>query len=239
MFDIKSCRKKIIPLTMVIVISSFLIPIKIGYNQDFVVEYHSIRREDYNSDEVISLNYIPHESIEITSDDNFTDYGFAGIGTIEDPFIIENYSIIKSDLSGILIAGTTKYFIIRDCNVEGYSNGIYLDSVSNGTAKVLNNTCDNNGNYGIYLYNSNFSLISNNFCSQNNGVGIYLENSEYCSVISNDCSYNNHVDLADDGISLLNSGFTEVSDNICNHNRNNGISIFYSSSVEIYNNTCS
>ena len=62
--------------------------------------------------------YHTHHSINIISDNNFTDYRFPGSGTSEDPYIIEGYRIENENKYGIQINSTTKYFIIRNCHVN-------------------------------------------------------------------------------------------------------------------------
>ncbi|MHA2242049.1 MAG: hypothetical protein ACXACE_10615, partial [Candidatus Thorarchaeota archaeon] len=67
--------------------------------------------------------YIEREPIVITSNDNFTDYGFPGDGTVGDPYTISGYNITTTDIC-ISIKNTDAYFTIRDCFLYGVRNGV-------------------------------------------------------------------------------------------------------------------
>ncbi len=177
-----------------------------------------------------SLELTPHELIEITSDSNFTDYGFLGIGTAEDPYIIEGYNITTTNDFGIYIGGTTKYFIVRNCCIDVIYIGIYIDDVADGTPTVINNTCINNL-YGIALEDSVSSTVTNNTCS-NSDFGIYLGASVNSTVTNNTCSNNNN------GIYLLNSDNSTVTNNNCNSNDIFDITLEVSGNSTVVNNTC-
>ena len=57
------------------------------------------------STSLIQLNsaLTPHDHILISNNGNFTDYGFPGSGTAQDPYRIENYNITTLALTGINI----------------------------------------------------------------------------------------------------------------------------------------
>ncbi len=185
----------------------------------------------YDSPSYSSL--IPHDPIEITSDGNFTDYGFLGLGTIEDPYLIEEYNITTTDNIGIHIIDTTKFFVVRNCYVAATDYGIYINTVATGTAIVNNNTCNNNFQIGIYLYESGNSTVANNMCL-NNGAGILMEYSDGSTVANNTCNNNNN------GINLVQSGVSSITNNTCNNNKNlRGIYLSYSDSSTVADNTCS
>jgi parallel beta-helix repeat protein len=206
----------------------------------------------YNPPSYSSLT--PHDSITVTSDSNFTDYGFTGSGTAEDPYMIEGYNITTTSDDGIYITTTTKYFIIRNCYVDADKTNICIRDVADGTATVINNTCANswngiwiesscnstvsnntcyNNDDSIDLYYSGNSTVSNNIC-YNNGHGIILSLSGSSTVVNNTCS--NNANLA--GIGLVLSDNTTISDNTCNYN-GWGIYISSSDSSTISKNTCS
>jgi parallel beta-helix repeat protein len=174
----------------------------------------------------------PHDPISITSDDNFTDYSFLGTGTDEDPYVIEGYNISTTSTRGIYITDTTKYFTVRNCYVDAGEYGIYIRNVASGTATVINNTCTNNNNIGIYLYNSGSSTVVNNTCSSNNFCGIFLSSSVSSTVANNTCNSN------EEGIYLSNSGSSIVANNTCNNNEWDGIYLESSGSSTVTNNTC-
>ena len=124
----------------------------------------------------------PHDPISITSDSGFE--VFPGAGSEEDPYVIEGYSITTTALTGIYITGTTKYFVIRNCYVDAEYYGIFITNVADGTATVINNTC-NNSYRGIYLSSSGSSTIANNTCNNNGYRGIYLSSSGSSTVTNN------------------------------------------------------
>ncbi|MBA7542083.1 hypothetical protein ES705_34399 [subsurface metagenome] len=126
----------------------------------------------------------PHDPIYITYDSNFTDYGFLGTGTAEDPYVIEGYNITTTDSKGIYISSTTKYFTVQNCYIDAEEYGIYIRNVADGTATVFNNTCCNNYNRGISLSSSASSTVVNNTCSNNN-YGIIFFSSDSSTVANN------------------------------------------------------
>ncbi len=181
----------------------------------------------YDSPSFSSLT--PHASISITSDIELE--AFPGLGTAEDPYVIEGYNITTTDNNGIYIAGTTKYFTIRNCYVEAKDNGIYIYAAANGTTKIINNACNNNEVNNIYIRFSHYSVVVDNLC-ENSGNGINLDYSEYSTIVNNTC--NNNIK----GIYLDHASFSVIQDNECNNNSNQGIYSLWSGNSTIYNNTC-
>ncbi len=206
------------------------------------------------SPKLFDLSLTPHEPIIITHDNNFTDYGFPGLGTEEEPYIVENYTILATVGKGISIEDTTKYFVIRNCYVDVGSCGIYLSSNAEGTAYVENNKCVENIR-GILVDNSPGAKIINNYCENaTNGVGIQVSSSPNTSLINNTCinNYWTGIYLATssgatvtnntcinhyDGICLATSSGATITDNTCINN-NFGIRLGLSDGVSITNNTC-
>jgi len=182
----------------VIIVSSFTSQ---SYTGDSFLNENNLSKQIY-------LNYLPHEPISIVNDENFTDYGFQGTGTEEDPFIIENYNITTLDSISIYIHGTSKYFIIRNCYLQSECYGMLISSVVNETASIINNICNNNNNNGIYIHNSHDSRLENNTC-------------------------NNNVD----GITLEYTWNTTVKNNICNFNDRYGIQLAETQYINLFNNT--
>ena len=151
---------------------------------------------------------VDHAPFEITSDDNFTDYGFAGIGTRSDPYIISDYNITTSSTRGIYVKDTTKHFIIRDCYIETGGYGIHFDTVTAGTAiiydsvlkenawegicldyapsvSILNVTMIDNAFNGLDLYYSPGLNFVNNTLIDNRGYGVDLWHSANSTLINN------------------------------------------------------
>ncbi|MCK4844422.1 MAG: right-handed parallel beta-helix repeat-containing protein, partial [Candidatus Heimdallarchaeota archaeon] len=173
--------------------------------------------DSYNPSYYSSLT--PHDPISITSNSDFE--VFPGLGTAEDPYVIEEYSITTTSNIGIYISSTTKYFIVRNCYVDASDYGIQIRYVADGSAIVINNTCNNNW-IGIALEVSVSSTVTNNTCSNNNGCGIILIFSDSSIVANNTC--NNDYG---EGIVLDNSGDSTVVNNTCS---NNNYGIYFSSS---------
>ncbi|NHJ39334.1 MAG: hypothetical protein FK731_04820 [Asgard group archaeon] len=203
--------------------------------------------------------------ITILGDTYFDKYDFPGIGTKEEPFIIENYYIVTADNYGIYIWNTTKYFIIQNCYIEAKNIGIFIRSAIVGTANINRNTCTKCTVVGISIENTPKAILDRNSCNENtrsmfefilDGVGIQLYNSPNTSLIRNECSENYY------GIFLDNSSNLNIEDNICNDNYNsgiyiddevhnttllentcnsntkNGITLYRSNGLNIENNTC-
>jgi len=155
-------------------------------------------------------NDIPVNFMAVLNDKNFTDYGFPGNGTADNPYRIENITIpFFENGNGILVVGTTKHFIIQNCDLKAYWNAIFLENVAPGTAIIQNNYClasevgigvlkSNNitirenelvqNPYGIFVQQSNHSLIINNTCIRTDQNGIRTQWSEYNNITLNHCT---------------------------------------------------
>jgi parallel beta-helix repeat protein len=73
--------------------------------------------------------------IWINSDDDFTNFSSSGNGSINDPYIIEDYQFISNQTNLIEIYNTTAYFIIKNSilnGLEGSYDAIYFNNVTNG-----------------------------------------------------------------------------------------------------------
>ncbi|MDF1539153.1 MAG: right-handed parallel beta-helix repeat-containing protein [Candidatus Thorarchaeota archaeon] len=75
--------------------------------------------------------YTEQDLIIITSNEEFTDYGFSGTGTEIDPYVLSNV-VINSTQTAVSIYSTSAHFIMQDFIVQAGSIGIRLDNVSNG-----------------------------------------------------------------------------------------------------------
>jgi parallel beta-helix repeat protein len=194
------------------------------------------RMKSVSFKDTLSSSYEYHEPISITNDAELAAIASNGTGATDDPYILEQWKIDATNTNGLYITGSTKYFIIRNCWIEGTSRnyyGIYLNQIANNTAHLVNNTCRNNL-YGIYIRYSDSVTVFNNFC-QNNYNSIYLYHSSYSSITGNICSDNEGI-----GIYLHDSsGYAKVDNNICNRNKANGIRILSSVSCSVINNSCS
>lgn len=201
-------------------------------------------------------------SIIIENDTALEYFSSFGEGSIENPYLIEKKVINSPNSHGITITNTTKYFVIKECNImtdKGSTSdkrfGIYIQDVTAGTANITSNSLLINS-IGIYIDNSSFTVVNNNLCF-NNSQGIFIENSEYTMVSNNNCSYHlgNAITLHDSrfstvvnntcnnanvfGINLENCHYSTVANNTCNHNSYIGINLHNSFNCEVVNNICS
>ena len=159
-----------------------------------------------------------HEPILIWNDEDFLTYDFKGDGTIENPFLIQNYKIEHWTGSGIHITNTTKYFIIRNCYIDVVGYGIYIENTATGTVRIEDNISVNSGT-GIYVFDAPQTTVTGNKANNNiHEYGIFIHSSPDSLVSDNICSDNNK-----HGIYILDSHSTTVSDNICNNNLETGI----------------
>ncbi len=136
---------------------------------------------------------------------------WAGDGSIENPYVIENYSIdAASSHFGICINNTNVSFIIRNCSifsaVPTYADLIRLDHVENGT--VLNNSLSGtSGIIGVHVANSSHNTFTNNSCLGNTYAHILLRSCSMNAVDNNSCTNGIR------GIWLDNTTSTSVSNN--------------------------
>ncbi len=170
------------------------------------------------------------EPIRIISDENFTDYGFPGYGNYTHPYIIESLHINDTwEGTAIYVQDTTKHFQIRDCYLNTESYGVVIKDVSNGTATIIGNYCQDSA--GIYLLNATGSKIINNTVTLKNGYGIQALMSHYLSIENNTC-----FDLSFNGIDLYQCNYTSVIGNNCSWNERSGMKIDNSFYTEISKN---
>ena len=150
-----------------------------------------------------------HGPIDISSNANFittaSSESWQGNGSINNPFIIENYYInVTTNTDGIVISNTDLYFIIRNVELNAsYSStneGIRLLGVKHGT--LFNNSIHyftNGINLGIQ---SSFNDIMNNSIDQSTYSAISI------SGFNNTISYNLIQNNPLDGISIPGSNNT-------------------------------
>jgi basic membrane protein A len=118
--------------------------------------------------------FINRGSISIFSDSQFTSQGFPGTGTINDPYWIVGFNITDPSGTLISVSGTTDYFRITNCILNGMStpgSGISFTNVMHGTIennKILKN------NDGIVFTYSHENVIHNNSVSDSVYVGIRI-----------------------------------------------------------------
>ncbi len=144
---VTSTRIKPICLILLIFLSSILFTYSVSSNLIGIKAKQIYQTETFNFDSLVSS-----DPILISSDDNFTDYGFLGKGTPDEPYLIENLDINTSSSVGISINSTSRSFIIRNCMIDAEKIGIRILRIVQGTAQIVNNIVKNNNFTGIFLH---------------------------------------------------------------------------------------
>jgi parallel beta-helix repeat protein len=181
--------------------------------------------------------------IMISHDDNFTDYTTSGVGTPEDPYVIENYNITSGGPWGILINGTESgqisvNFIIRNCWITAIDVCILIIDAYPNLVTIDNCTCVNTlggDGLGIYLVNCDGATIINCKCLNNLHGGMRLDLSDSLWIENNTCSSN-----GGEGIFIDNaSEFCLILNNTCLLNVQWGITNQFSNDNTFRYNNCS
>lgn len=133
----------------------------------------------------ISSNvYVETPPIFIDGDSQFISANFPGAGTIEDPYLIENYNITSVNQPAILISNTIFSFIIRNNLLESNIDQSVI-YVENSIDLIIENNTVMNGEIGIFLAGSASVTISNNTISEvQNGItveGAVISTNHYIS----------------------------------------------------------
>jgi parallel beta-helix repeat protein len=155
-------NKRIIPL-------SFFISLVL-LSSTFMAFQNTVVIEDAQSVSVIQEKvvdrfqpaYEDHAPISIVGNGNLTVIAeaeaWAGNGTLEDPFIIEEYNITLSGTgSCIALYNISLYLVIRDCLLGDGDYGIYLENVTHFSS--IGNTISGNDN-GIFFKNCDHSVVT-------------------------------------------------------------------------------
>ncbi|AGB05273.1 parallel beta-helix repeat (two copies) [Aciduliprofundum sp. MAR08-339] len=184
------------------------------------------------------FTYTSHAPIRINGDYDFTAANgvIGGSGTKEDPYIISGWDIDAHGAGdAIYIGNTTKYFVVRDCQLHNASSsswpyfegdGITLYNVKNGT--IENNTIYNNGG-GIYLEDSSNNTITSNTIYNNSQDGIYMWYSGSNRLYGNK--------LTNNGIFLDGDKSTFTTQDIPTNNTVNGKPVYYYKNANMHNAT--
>lgn len=196
--------------------------------------------------------------INITHNDNFTDYAFiTGIGTEGDPYLIKDQNLSCTGQSGISIQNVSKIFHIINCTMTGTGNtafislGIMLQNTTH--SKVINNTVRgfsfglwtnmtpnlysiNNSIsqciYGVINRNSfDHSIIHNNEVYDMFYYGIIVRN-QTDSMVTNNTVY----DVTYTGITVEENSMNVMVANNTVHDASAGITAYESYNVSIMRN---
>lgn len=123
----------------------------------------------------IKTDLVTHDPIKIYSDASFVSFGFSGEGTESEPYVIENYYIATTEPYqdyGIQIQYVTKHFIIRNCEILGFTRGIQI--FFSNSPFIIEDCYIEASSFAIDASSfSNSTLIRNNECKNTfSGWGI-------------------------------------------------------------------
>jgi parallel beta-helix repeat protein len=216
-------KKNIKLLIFILLILNFLIPFAFYFFPSTSIDTYNpydltIRNDlDYKEMPKTSTEWVIASKIHINNnwtETNSTYEWCRGSGTINDPFIIENLTIINQYEGGFIsIENTNAYFIIRNCILPDIIGnlfyGIHLNNVSNGI--LLNNSISLNYQ-GIYLTNCSYILVKENSLKENR-YGIYCSYSKFVNSSSNYINDSTYF-----GIFLRDSTLCNISENLIRNN---------------------
>ncbi len=190
---------------MIIILTSIIFSLQINSSKTL------INKVDFEINDLTSS-----EPILITSDQNFTDYGFEGDGTLSNPYKIANLSIVVFGKYGyvpieiaISIRDTTAHFTINNCNLSA-EFGISFYNIKENTAIIENNFFYNCSRI-INISSSNGVIVRNNLCPDIGYINLYR--SELCVITENNVP----------GVHLEESNSNNVTHNLFS---NSGITLF-------------
>ncbi len=181
--------------------------------------------------EFIVSDTTSHDEIVITHNDNFTDQGWSGNGTFDDPIVISNLEI-ASDGACINISNTNLFFVIENCHLTSVGdvpngNALVLESVQNVVIRDVTITMKVVGIVGIAISDALFSEITIYDTNQGlsfqesedstvanctitggaEGPAVDFYDSDHCEIIGNQL-IGNH-----DGVVLNSSDWMKVTNN--------------------------
>ncbi|MCE7747866.1 MAG: hypothetical protein GPJ51_05675 [Candidatus Heimdallarchaeota archaeon] len=166
-----------------------LLIISIIFNQSTAITSEVPLETEDNFSSQISL-LTTSFPINIYSDADFVTLGLPGNGSIDNPYRIEDYLIQDSVGYGIFVSSVTQYFVIQNCVVRNsFFAGILIRKANNGTGNVSNNICENNGNAGILILESEGVTAENNYCNGNQ-YGLEVRFSPDSYIFNNTCGSN-------------------------------------------------
>ena len=164
---------------------------------------------------------------------------------------ITNNTCSYTNENGMRIDSSTNITISNNICNDNKQNGIHVTSSDN--LNITDNICNNNQENGIVLRDSEYSEVSNNFCDNNPLNGIYIEDSNDLLVSDNiidnsengiilirsyDCeTFKNTIQYCLWGLVALESSWIVISNNTCDNNTYDGISIGWCDNLLITNNT--
>jgi len=193
-------------------------------------------------------------TIYIHSNEDFENYGFPGNGTLENPYRIENYTIITSKEVAIYITNVSKHFLIQNNVLKAKEKAIWIYHISANITRIERNICYGNRDgiivyyaQGSYIFNntcfdnlyegiiitsyenldSDYSIIANNSCYRNGGPNILVYNSSHIVIENNSLHFDITGYLSRAGLAIYNSLYTTIQNNYL---ENCGFSIYFDKS---------
>ena len=187
-------------VNLILLVSSLFFCLAINSTSTVSVNNLPPTEDQYKKD------YISHDPIIITSDDNFSDYGFLGTGTEANPYRIDDLHIQDIDAYGIYIKSVTMHFVITNCLIEDVSTGIHLYGISWNSCRVEHNIITG-VDKGIHVYSVTNGTIFDNTIEADY-TGIEIESAGYLAIINNTIS-----DTIWQGIDIDNDAGTIITGN--------------------------
>lgn len=133
-----------------------------------------------------SRHYLSADPIAILSNGDFATYASSGNGQPATPWIIKDYVITNALGELIDIEGTTAYFVIENCILDGVSeqlDGIFLSNVQNG---VIRDCTIKNNRHSIFISHSSQNIfVHDNDVFTTDQSGIRVNNSQYITIANN------------------------------------------------------
>lgn len=239
-------------------------------NESLFFDYKSFDAEKYLKNKRKQLLHEPHgliqlhqealvESmiIEINGNDELVNLNLTGVGSSEDPYILENLNITKSiDDPAIYIRNTNlslvlaNNLIVHRSNVNTTNFGIRIDNSEN--VRILNNTIQNEEGKltGILIRDSVNVLLENNVMTelsisisgQSDGI-VLRNNSIVCDLTCLEITDSENIILeneqyssaVDNGIDILRSNNILIQDTRVTEINQISIDIFESNDINIFN----
>jgi parallel beta-helix repeat protein len=132
---------------------------------------------------------------------------------------------------GILVSGTASPTIVDTICAENSITGLTYDGQAHGVAR--GNTCNDNRNNGIELFEEASPQLEGNICRHNGHDGISFNGSTSGTSQGNSCIANQS-----SGISLHQDAHPLLSNNNCRENQRSGIRFIGTRQGKAYNNIC-
>lgn len=199
--------------------------------------------------------FTPHDPIIIGSDSefNFTNGVSGGAGTHDDPYIIDGWSINKTNYHGIKISSTTAHYKISNCQITGgkaeTTMGIELEYSGNGT---IENCYIEDTYFAINLYycydmeiegtmmDGNFAGVAFDHSPESSINGSAVLNCENVGIVVlqahrnaiTGTTFENNTNYA---IRLMQSQYNRIYGNIFNSNNNGSVQAYDDNGTSFWN----